>query len=139
MATIATTTGERLLTIDEYVRLPDRGTPTELVRGRVITLNPPYPYHGYVCSNADQIIGGFAKQHDSGYVVTNDSGVVTERDPDTLRAADFAFYSYARVPKGTLAKRGYLTAVPDLIVEVRSPDDRWKDILTKVAEYLSRS
>jgi Uma2 family endonuclease len=67
----------------------------------------------------------------------NDSGIITERGPDTLRGADFAFYSYKRVPKRTLARRGYLAVVPDLAAEVKSPDDRWKKILAKVAEYLN--
>ena len=28
-------------------------------------------------------------------------------------------------------------ASPELAVEVRSPDDRWKDLLQKIAEYLN--
>jgi Uma2 family endonuclease len=77
------------------------------------------------------------EDNDLGYPLTNDSGVITERDPDSLRGPDFAFYSYQRVPKGTLAKKGYWPVVPDLAVEVKSPDDRWKDILAKVAEFLN--
>src|SRR5262249_12022947 len=60
---------------------------------------------------------------------------ITERDPDTVRGADVAFYSYAKVAKGPIAK-GYLAVPPDLVVEVRSPDDRWGEFLTKVDEYL---
>src|SRR5262249_37678465 len=71
------------------------------------------------------------------YVVLNDAGVITERTPDTVRGADFAFYSYAQVPRGAFPKRGYLNVPPDLVVEVRSPDDRWKNILAKVSEYLN--
>jgi Uma2 family endonuclease len=137
MATMETAAPERLLTIEEYAQLPDNGLPTELVRGRVITLNLPIPFHGFVCSKVNLIMGGFAEANDLGYPVTNDSGIITERDPDTLRGADFAFFSHQRVPKGTLANKGYLTVVPDLAVEVKSPGDRWKDILAKVAEYLN--
>jgi Uma2 family endonuclease len=36
-----------------------------------------------------------------------------------------------------LKPRGYLDVVPDLVVEVKSPDDAWKSILAKVAEYLN--
>jgi Uma2 family endonuclease len=136
MGTMITSTGERLLTIEEYQELPDNGRPSELVRGRVVEMNPPFSYHGYVCSKVDRIIGGFAEANDFGYPASNDSGVITERDPDTLRGADFAFYSYARVPKGTLKKRGYVDVAPDLIVEVRSADQLWSEILEKVAEYL---
>src|SRR5262249_32085326 len=70
-----------------------------------------------------------------GHVVSNDAGVVTAREPDTVRGADVAFYSYGRVPKGPLP-RGYLPVAPDLVFEARSPFDRWPEILTKVAEYL---
>ena len=40
-----------------------------------------------------------------------------------------------RSPGGKIRK-GYLDVVPDLVVEVRSADDRWGDILAKVHEYL---
>jgi Uma2 family endonuclease len=137
MATLDTTAPERVLTVEEYARLGDNGTHTELVRGRVTALNLPIPWHGFVCGKVDRIMGGFAEQQDLGYPVTNDSGIVTERGPDTLRGADFAFYSYKRVPKGSLVKEGYLHVTPDLAVEVKSSDDLWKDILAKVAEYLN--
>jgi Uma2 family endonuclease len=68
-------------------------------------------------------------------VVTNDSGVVTERDPDSVRGADVAFYSFALIPPGPLP-RGYLSVAPELVFEVRSPGDRWSQIHAKVAEYL---
>jgi Uma2 family endonuclease len=137
MSTVETAAPERLLTVEEYAQLPDNGLPTELVRGRVITLNVPIPWHGFVCGKVDRIMGGFVEEQDLGYSMINDAGIITKRDPDTMRGADFAFYSYQRVPKGTLAKKGYLTVAPDLAVEVKSPDDRWKDVLTEVLEYLN--
>jgi Uma2 family endonuclease len=99
-------------------------------------MNPPFPYHGFVCGKVDRIIGGFAEANERGYAMCNDSGVVTERRPDTLRGADFAFYSYQKVPKGTLKPRGYLLVAPDLIVEVKSSDDVWNEVRAKVVEYL---
>jgi hypothetical protein len=45
-------------------------------------------------------------------VLSNDTGVVTERGPDTVRGADISFYSYARVPKGPLPDR-YLGLADD--------------------------
>jgi len=61
---------------------------------------------------------------------------VTQRDPDTVRGPDLAFYSYQRIPSGSLPD-GYWPASPELVIEIRSESDRWKDILQKVAEYLS--
>lgn len=130
MATI-----DAFLTAEEYLRLPDTGRPSELVRGQVIMMNMPGARHGWICSNIAGILRDFVKPHDLGYVLTNDSGVITERNPDSVRGADVAYYSYGRIPKGQLPA-GYPKVAPELVFEVRSPDDRWKNILTKVAEYL---
>jgi Uma2 family endonuclease len=135
MATVST--AQRLVTAEEYLLLAaETDRPTELIRGRMIIMTPPYPWHGFVCSKVDRIVGGFIETNDLGYSVCNDGGVITERDPDTVRGADFAFYSYQRIPKGTFPKKGYTNASPDLAIEVRSPGDTWKEILEKVAEYL---
>src|SRR5690348_12208093 len=128
-------TAEALLTAQEYWLLPDDGRPTELVRGRIVPMNMPSPRHGQICSKIDRLLGNFAEEHNLGHVVCNDAGVITERDPDTVRDPDVAFYSYGRVPRGRLPE-GYLPVVPELVFEVRSPSDRWSEILTKVAEYL---
>jgi Uma2 family endonuclease len=125
-----------LLTLDEYAKLPCDGTETELVRGKVVRMPPTFPYHGLICSRLVRILGAFAEEHGLGWVLSNDAGVVTERDPDTLRGPDVAFYSYARIPKGPFPQNAYLSVVPELVVEVRSPSDRWPKVLAKMAEYL---
>ena len=130
------TADTRLLTAEEYAALPDLGRFTELVRGRIVEVNPPIPWHGYVCSRIDRIVGNFADEHDLGRVMSNDSGVITERGPDTVRGADICFYSYKRLPKGQMPMRGYLDVRPELIFEVRSPGDRWAEMLRKATEYL---
>jgi Uma2 family endonuclease len=124
-----------LLTAEEYVRLPDTGRPTELVRGRVVEMNVPAPRHGQICLKVGRLVGNFAEEQKLGHVVSNDSGVLTERDPDTLRGADIAFYSFSRVPPGPMP-RGYLKVAPELVFEVRSPTDLWKKVIVKVGEYL---
>ena len=95
----------------------------------------PQSRHGQICGNAYFLIRSHTSVHDLGHVLSNDSGVITERGPDTVRGADVAFYSYARVPKGPLPP-GYLQVPPDLVVEVVSPSDRWPKVLAKAAEYL---
>ncbi len=129
-------TAEALMTAEEFGQMPDNGRRTELVRGRIIELPPPRLRHGQVCSRSARLLGNFVDEHNLGHVLSNDSGVVTRRDPDTVRGADVAFYSFGRLPKGPLPDE-YPTVVPELIVEVRSPSDRWPDIEIKVAEYLS--
>jgi Uma2 family endonuclease len=123
------------LTAEQYAELPDLGYPTELVKGQIKIMNRPYPQHGQVCVTISSLLYQFVREHKLGRVVGNDSGVVTERQPDSVRGPDVAFYSYARVPPGRLPRRGYLDVAPELAVEVKSAFDRWKDIEEKVAEY----
>ncbi|HEY7158968.1 MAG TPA: Uma2 family endonuclease [Gemmataceae bacterium] len=127
--------GETLLTAEEYLLLPDQDLPNELVRGRIVPLDIPFPRHGQICSEIVYRLGQYLDDRDLGRLVCNNSGIITERDPDTVRGADVAFYSYQRVPRGPLPQ-GYLDVAPELIFEVRSPGDRWGYILTKVGEYL---
>ena len=75
------------------------------------------------------------RQHDLGRVATNDSWIKTGSNPDTVRGADVCFFSYERLPRGAIPD-GLLPVAPDLVVEVRSPTDRWNNIFIKVGEYL---
>jgi Uma2 family endonuclease len=129
------TTMTKLLTADEFLLLPADGPPKELVRGELVPMNVPTPRHGQICVNIAWLQKQHAKEHQLGHVVSNDSGVLTERDPDTVRGADVAFYRYTRVPPGPLPQ-GYLPVPPDLVFEVRSLTDRWSAVHAKVAEYL---
>ena len=66
---------DALLTAEAYLNLPDNGCPTELVKGRVVTMNMPAPRHGQICANIIRVFGSFLDKHDVGQVVCNDSGV----------------------------------------------------------------
>jgi len=129
-------TATTLITAEEYARMPETDRPTELVRGRIVEMNQPIPLHGYICGNVSRILGNFVHENDLGRVFTNDSGVITTRDPDTVRGPDIWYAGYEKLPKGPLPKT-YLDVVPDLVIEVLSPDDRWSRVLGKVAEYLN--
>ena len=126
---------EKLITAAEFALLDDNGQLSELVRGRIVEMNMPAPRHGYICGNTCFYLKLYLVDQDRGRVMTNDSGVVTEHDPDTVRGADVCYYSYDRLPRGPLPK-GYVDVVPELVFEVRSPSDRWSEILQKVSEYL---
>ncbi|MFO0957279.1 MAG: Uma2 family endonuclease [Isosphaeraceae bacterium] len=132
---MATASATRLITAEEFGQRPDPGYPEELVRGRIVAMTPPDRGHGYVCGQAYYILRQFIDERDPGRVMSNDSAIITERSPDTVRGADVCYYSYARLPRGVLAK-GYGPEIPELVVEVRSPSDRWAAIHGKVGEYL---
>jgi len=131
MATVAT-----LMTIEEYLALPETGTRTELVRGVVIELSRPGYEHGKICIEISFLITLFVKQSGSGRVIGNDSGIITHRDPDSLRGADVAYYSAVKA-NAIGVQKGYPNLAPDLVVEVRSPSDRWSEMVHKAGEYLA--
>ena len=133
---MTTLTESKLLTAEEYGRLENDGRLTELVRGKIVEKNRPFTSHGYLMINIGHLLTQFVRQHRLGRVVGGDAGVVTQRDPDTVRGPDLAFYSYQRMPSGPLPD-GYWPVSPELVIDIRSRSDRWKDILLKVAEYLS--
>ncbi len=127
---------ERLITANEFLMMPDDGVPRELVRGRLVKMNLTAPRHGYFCGLLVRFVGNFVEDKDLGRVMCNDAGVITERDPDTVRGPDVTYYSYERLPKGPLPA-GYLDVVPEAAFEVRSPSDRWPDTNLRVAELLN--
>jgi Uma2 family endonuclease len=135
MATQLTST-VGLITASEFGRMPDPGYPTELVKGRIVRMSPPSFRHGLTCGNIYFAIRQFLQRNDLGRVVSNDSGVVTERDPDTVRGADVAFYGYERLPREATIDV-YPDVPPDAAFEVRSPSEGRGKLLEKVAEYLN--
>ena len=48
-------------------------------------MNVPTPRHGEICVQISYLLRRFLEDHPLGRVVSNDSGVRTERDPDTMR------------------------------------------------------
>ena len=40
------------------------------------------------------------------------------------------------MPPGPLPRDQFLSPTPDIVLEVRSPSDRWRDVIAKVNEYV---
>jgi Uma2 family endonuclease len=119
----------------DWVHLPEnRDEWFELVRGEVIRLLPPKKPHGYVCANVARVVGNYTFERRKGSVTSNDSGVILERDPDTVRGPDVALYEDAGKFADLHPKYGEVP--PRLAVEVLSPDDRAKYVTRKVTDYL---
>ncbi len=100
-----------LVSAEQFVQRPDPGYPEELVRGRIVPLPPPRPRHGYICNKTGRIFGNFVEDRRLGWVLNNDTGVITERDPDTVRGGDVLYYSYDRLPPGELPE-SYAAVAP---------------------------
>lgn len=129
------TVAARPITAEEFGRMPEPadGSKEELVKGVIVTMPPPKGRHGYVQLQIGAILLGFVKPKRLGWVVT-ESGTILERDPDTVRGPDVAYYSIARQPT---PPADYFEIPPDLAVEVLSTDDRRPAVREKIREYVS--
>lgn len=123
-----------LITAEQFWQMPDMG-PCELVKGRVVSVSPPGWRHGRIAIRIGQLLENYLDGNDIGRTSGLDTGVVTERDPDTVRGADLCYHSYARLPV-ELDPADYPAVSPEIIWEVRSPSDRWTKVLGKAHEYL---
>jgi Uma2 family endonuclease len=106
----------------------------ELVRGEVVELPAPTKPHGFICGNVVRILGNFVFQQGKGYLTSNDSGVILEKGPDTVRGPDVAYYEDAATFAELHPKYGEVA--PRLAVEVLSPNDRANKVLRKINDYL---
>lgn len=126
---------EKLLTIEEFERLPDDGFRTELVRGRVVREPPAGMDHGEIGNHLAFLITGFVRRHGLGKVYNADTGFVLFENPPTVRAPDVAFVSRSRLPSPE-ESISFGRLAPDLVVEVLSPSNTAAAILDKVEDYL---
>ena len=108
----------------------------ELVRGEVVAVPRSMPIHGLHCGHALLTLESFGRRTGFGYALSNNSAVVTERDPDTVRGPDVVFYSQARWPREKLGW-SLVPVPPDLVVEVLSPCERPREVRQKISEYLA--
>lgn len=134
---MSSVTHKKLLTAEEFFLLPQPtdGSQQELVRGEIVTMPPPGGLHGVTCSKVDRKLGGFIDAGPGGTLACNDTGFVTERDPDSVRGPDVAYWSKERLP---VVPVGYIEVAPDLLVEVLSPGNTWKQVRAKLREYFAK-
>jgi len=128
------------MTADEFqdwvIRPENRGRWWELDQGRVIEMPPPQAPHGTLCGWIAHLLWSFAVARGRGRVTTNDTGLIVQENPDTVRGVDVMFFDastpFEKIPVG------YEKGRPALVVEVRSPNDRHNPMSLRIAQYLAR-
>lgn len=125
----------KLITAEEFAEMPDPedGSKQELVRGEIVTMPPTKQSHGLVQAQIVWLLKNAVMPNRLGWV-GSESGVITERDPDTVRGPDVYFFKRSRFPE---RPSGWTDGAPDLAVEILSPSNRRNEMRAKVAEYLT--
>ena len=130
-----TTTNAKLLTADDLLRLDSQGVRGELIRGVLCETMPTGLEHGQIVAKLTFILGGFIYPQKLGSLAASDSGVWLERDPDTVREPDIAYFSAEKIPLDARVT-GYAEVVPDLVVEVVSPSNSRQEVNDKALMWL---
>ena len=119
---------QRLITADEFLemeRVPGRRY--ELIRGvlkeKDVGTGDP---HSEAVIRSGSVILRYTDDHDYGEARSGEPGYSLERNPDTVRAPDVAWFAPGRIPPGTT---GFPELTPDLCVEVVSPSNSRRDRL----------
>jgi Uma2 family endonuclease len=107
----------------------------EIVNGQRVDLPPMSAYATWIASRLHGRLWPYAEDKGLGTSVT-EMLFVLDAEPNLRRRPDVAFVSTARWPLDrALPETGDWDVVPDLAVEVISPNDVFKDVLAKVREY----
>ena len=133
--TTTTATPAKPLTAGDLLRLYSEGVRGELIRGELCEAMPTGHEHGRIVVSLVVEMKNFVKPRKLGTLTASDSGVWLERDPDTVRAPDIAFFSAEKMPPATRVS-GYSEVVPDLVVEVASPGDSFRETNDKALMWL---
>ena len=78
--------------------------------------------HGKVVSRIQTLLAAYIAEHDLGVCFGAETGFLIARDPDTVRAPDFAFVAKENLPQEEPSE-AYWPGAPDLAIEVLPPSD----------------
>ena len=131
-----TTTKRELLTAEDLLRLHSQGVKGELVLGVLAETVSSGGEHGEIAVSLSSILFAFVKPRSLGRVFAPDAGVLLARDPDVIREPDIGFISTDKLPLD-MRVRGYYQVVPDLVVEIASPNDTVTALYDKARMWLS--
>ena len=135
MTTTAAKSEVKLLTANDLLRLHSEGVRGELIRGALYKTVATGAQHGKIVVNVSILMGSFVKLGRLGWVIASDSGIRLEHNPDTVREPDFAYISAEKLPLDAHVP-GYIEVVPDLVVEIISPNDRPVAVYDKAQMWL---
>jgi Uma2 family endonuclease len=136
MSAVRTPTPAAQLTPDDLLKMPDEGRDFELVNGELKELNVSFPstfIAGKVYFQLESHVG----PRSLGWVTSEGTSYRCFPDDETrVRRADVAFHRLDRLTADQARAEGHCTVVPDLVVEVVSPNDLADELNEKRIEWL---
>jgi Uma2 family endonuclease len=108
----------------------------DLIEGRVVESPLRGEQHGFVCANGVFQLSRYLQRLKTGYVCSNNVGFVLERNPDTVIGPDICLFLESR--KFKELELNWPKQLPNLIIEVLSPNDRQAMMRKRVNKFLEK-
>jgi Uma2 family endonuclease len=119
---------------EQFLALPENADRRfELINGEIIE-KMPTEEHGVIAVKLILRVGGHIETHQLGRLAVEPRHKMPDDDQDA-RLPDIAFTSNARLLP--LVRQGAVPQMPDLVIEIKSPDDSEKKMAAKAHYYLA--
>lgn len=127
---------DRLYTVDEFEEFiahpENRDRLFELINGEIVE-KVPTQQHGIITLNIGGEVRTHVKQNKLGRVAVEVRHQMPG-DKHNARLPDISFYADTATP---VIERGAMPRMPDLAIEIKSPDDSLKEMREKAVYYLA--
>ena len=124
------------VTADDLGKPPLKGQRCELIEGELQMMSPAGWQHGEIVNLIHALLSPFIKENRLGKAFGAETGFLLTKNPDTVRAPDFAFIAKQNLPAQDPVE-AYWPGAPDIAVEVLSPNDRQDEVDKKLHDWLS--
>ena len=124
-----------LVTVEEFMAMPDDGRRVELVCGEVQELAPSFAVAATVASNVVGLLILHVLPRRLGRIFSDGTTFALVPYRHSARSPDVGFIRAERLPAGGFPPRQPVRIPPDLAVEVLSPSETRKILEGKLADY----
>ena len=122
------------LTLAEFLVLPDRDVYYEFVDGEAVPKVSPKFFHSTLQFALCRVIRAWCKGQ--GRVLPEWAILLKRQGKDWAPVLDLTYISYERLPK-SWRRNEACPAIPELVIEIISPDQSMKEFEEKAKDYLA--
>lgn len=122
------------LTLEDFLALPDGDVYYEFVDGQAVPKMSPKFFHSTLQFALCRVIRAWCKGR--GRVLPEWAVLLKRQGKDWAPVPDLTYISYERLPK-SWRRNEACPAIPELVIEIISPDQTMKEFEEKAKDYLA--
>jgi Uma2 family endonuclease len=133
---MSTAAQQSILTPEDLLSLPD-GDRYELVDGQLVERNLS-TWSSYVAGRVYRLVANFTEPKHAGWPFPEGTSYQCfPNHPNKVRRPDFSFIQLDRLSAKQALEGGHIPIVPDMAVEVVSPNDLYYEVEIKINEWMT--